>query len=197
MEEVAVYGFMTPLKLKIIVALALTDTVVRDQDMLIVRLLLFSNRSLTVWLSCIHIGCYRCSKPSTPPTPSRSQTRFSGYIHRQRVAALQIPALHCLPRRMQTRANRRHSRSEWMKSRERSSGTNERSFTHVSSCYTLNKVSVHSQLERRWSIFLPVHRYAACFGRPCGELHRRAATMNGPRTDPYPSFDSATPRLPA
>ena len=143
MEEVAVYGFMTPLKLKIIVALALTDTVVRDQDMLIVRPLLLSNRSLTVWLSCIHIGCYRCSKPSTPPTPSRSQTRFSGYTPHQRVAVLRIPALHCLPRRMRTRANRRHSRSEWMRSRERSSGTNERSFTHVSSCDTLNKVGFY------------------------------------------------------
>ncbi|KAH7102769.1 Sedlin [Auriculariales sp. MPI-PUGE-AT-0066] len=36
MEEVAVYGFVTPLKLKIILALALTDTVVRDADIILV-----------------------------------------------------------------------------------------------------------------------------------------------------------------
>ncbi|KAI0326654.1 Sedlin [Cubamyces sp. BRFM 1775] len=34
MEDVAVYGYMTPLKVKIIVALALTDAVVRDADVL-------------------------------------------------------------------------------------------------------------------------------------------------------------------
>ncbi|KZW02877.1 Sedlin [Exidia glandulosa HHB12029] len=36
MEDVAVYGFMTPLKLKIVVALALTDTVVRDADVVLI-----------------------------------------------------------------------------------------------------------------------------------------------------------------
>ncbi|EIW61424.1 Sedlin [Trametes versicolor FP-101664 SS1] len=34
MEDVAVYGYMTPLKVKIIIALALTDAVVRDADIL-------------------------------------------------------------------------------------------------------------------------------------------------------------------
>jgi len=34
LEEVAVYGYVTPLKLKIIVALALTDAVVRDADII-------------------------------------------------------------------------------------------------------------------------------------------------------------------
>lgn len=37
MEDVAVYGYMTPLKLKIVVALALSDTVVRDADVVLVR----------------------------------------------------------------------------------------------------------------------------------------------------------------
>ena len=37
MEDVAVYGYMTPLKVKIIIALALTDAVVRDADVLTVR----------------------------------------------------------------------------------------------------------------------------------------------------------------
>ncbi|KAI0774125.1 trafficking protein particle complex 2 [Fomes fomentarius] len=34
MEDVAVYGYITPLKVKIIIALALTDSVVRDTDVL-------------------------------------------------------------------------------------------------------------------------------------------------------------------
>ena len=32
MEDVAVYGYITPLKVKIIMTLALTDSVVRDAD---------------------------------------------------------------------------------------------------------------------------------------------------------------------
>ena len=36
MEDVAVYGYITPLKVKIIIALALTDSVVRDADVLTV-----------------------------------------------------------------------------------------------------------------------------------------------------------------
>lgn len=36
MEDVAVYGYMTPLKLKIVVALALSDSVVRDADVITV-----------------------------------------------------------------------------------------------------------------------------------------------------------------
>ncbi|EJD48997.1 hypothetical protein AURDEDRAFT_59990 [Auricularia subglabra TFB-10046 SS5] len=36
MEDVAIYGYMTPLKLKIILALALTDTVVRDADVVLI-----------------------------------------------------------------------------------------------------------------------------------------------------------------
>jgi len=34
LEEVAVYGYVTPLKLKIVLALALTDAVVRDADII-------------------------------------------------------------------------------------------------------------------------------------------------------------------
>ena len=37
MEDVAVYGYITPLKVKIIIVLALTDSVVRDADILTVR----------------------------------------------------------------------------------------------------------------------------------------------------------------
>ena len=37
MEDVAVYGYVTPLRVKIILALALTDAVVRDVDVIAVR----------------------------------------------------------------------------------------------------------------------------------------------------------------
>jgi hypothetical protein len=40
LEEVAVYGYVTPLKLKIVLALALSDAVVRDADVISVRPLL-------------------------------------------------------------------------------------------------------------------------------------------------------------
>jgi len=36
MEDVAVYGYMTPLKMKIILALALADGVVRDADIVMI-----------------------------------------------------------------------------------------------------------------------------------------------------------------
>jgi len=37
MEDLAVYGYVTPMKLKIVIALALSDTVVRDADVVLVR----------------------------------------------------------------------------------------------------------------------------------------------------------------
>ena len=37
MEDVVVYGYLTPLRVKIILALALTDAVVRDKDITEVR----------------------------------------------------------------------------------------------------------------------------------------------------------------
>lgn len=36
MEDVAVYGYITPLKVKIVVALALSDSVVRDAEVILV-----------------------------------------------------------------------------------------------------------------------------------------------------------------
>ena len=48
MEDVAVYGYMTPLKVKIIIALALTDSVVRDADVLTV---LLSTHSAAIMIS--------------------------------------------------------------------------------------------------------------------------------------------------
>jgi trafficking protein particle complex subunit 2 len=37
LEDVAVYGYITPLKVKIVLALGLTDSVVRDADITMVR----------------------------------------------------------------------------------------------------------------------------------------------------------------
>ena len=49
MEDVVVYGYLTPLRVKIILALALTDAVVRDKDITEVRsaFLLFDTAILT------------------------------------------------------------------------------------------------------------------------------------------------------
>jgi len=44
MEDVAVYGYITPLKVKIVIALALSDAVIHDTDMIVVRLRLTSRR---------------------------------------------------------------------------------------------------------------------------------------------------------
>lgn len=40
-EDVAVYGYMTPLKVKIIIALELSDSLVKDADVVTVRILSF------------------------------------------------------------------------------------------------------------------------------------------------------------
>jgi hypothetical protein len=37
MEDVAVYGYITPLKVKIVIALPLSDSVVRDAETTMVR----------------------------------------------------------------------------------------------------------------------------------------------------------------
>lgn len=36
MEDVAVYGYMTPLRVKIVLALALSDSVVKDAEIIMV-----------------------------------------------------------------------------------------------------------------------------------------------------------------
>ena len=40
MEDVAVYGYVTPLKVKIVLALALSDSVVKDVEVIMVRCVL-------------------------------------------------------------------------------------------------------------------------------------------------------------
>jgi hypothetical protein len=51
MEDVAVYSYITPLKVKIILALALTDSTVKDLDIIAVRGAFFFNM---------------CAKPTHP-----------------------------------------------------------------------------------------------------------------------------------
>lgn len=45
MEDVAVYGYVTPLKVKIVLALALSDSVVRDAEVIMVRAVSLSTHS--------------------------------------------------------------------------------------------------------------------------------------------------------
>jgi hypothetical protein len=81
LEEVAVYGYVTPLKLKIVVALALTDAVVRDVDIISVHLFLLppfpppplydSDPETT-----------RCSKRCTGRITAQRPTRSSNFTHR-------------------------------------------------------------------------------------------------------------------
>jgi hypothetical protein len=54
MDDVAVYGFITSLKVKIILALALSDAVVRDGDMLQVR---FAFIFALILLCLRHLSC--------------------------------------------------------------------------------------------------------------------------------------------
>jgi hypothetical protein len=53
-----VYGYVTPLKLKIVVALALTDAVVRDADIISVRSSFRSSPSLPPLSTAPHLCCY-------------------------------------------------------------------------------------------------------------------------------------------
>jgi len=50
LEDVAVYGYITPLKVKIVLALALTDSVVKDMDILTVRATSHSSQYDGYWL---------------------------------------------------------------------------------------------------------------------------------------------------
>lgn len=56
MDDVAAYGYVTPLKVKIVLALALTDAVVRDAEVIMVRLL--SRIPLRGLTNDMHTGIY-------------------------------------------------------------------------------------------------------------------------------------------
>jgi hypothetical protein len=62
MEDVAVYGYITPLKLKIVLALALSDSVVKDVEITMV------NQKLRPVLTVAEIQLYRFSKRCIWPT---------------------------------------------------------------------------------------------------------------------------------
>lgn len=70
MEDVAVYGYITPLKVKIIIALALTDAVVRDADVLTVRFPLSSSIPPLPHLLPLHLSF-------PPPSPCNPRSVLS------------------------------------------------------------------------------------------------------------------------
>lgn len=67
MEDVAVYGYITPLKVKIVLALALSDAVVKDVEVIMVRSVYSIIRGSTY-------QSHRSSKPCTWRTTPPSQT---------------------------------------------------------------------------------------------------------------------------
>lgn len=53
MEDVAVYSYITPLKVKIILALALTDSIVKDLDIIAVRYAFLPLKCAQYGLTCV------------------------------------------------------------------------------------------------------------------------------------------------
>lgn len=87
MEDVAVYGYVTPLKMKIIIAFALTDTIVKDTEVNLVGLLstniLLSLTSLPQIFKALHMAYY--SAIANPflrlnVPPDASQAAHSPYL---------------------------------------------------------------------------------------------------------------------
>lgn len=86
MEEVAVYGYITPLKVKIILALTLSDAIVRDLDVIAVcfrlRISWFPRSPLSVALNSDPMKWRtRYSKLSTLPTTNLYPIPSSNFIH--------------------------------------------------------------------------------------------------------------------
>ena len=70
MEDVAVYGYITPLKIKIIVAIQLSDSVVKDIEIIAVSL----DFSIKPFFFFENFARY--SRPFTWPTIHQSRTHF-------------------------------------------------------------------------------------------------------------------------
>lgn len=87
LEEVAVYGYVTPLKLKIVLALALSDAVVRDADVISVRLLFFSRRSplCSLILPIVNRFSRRCTGLIIALRLTRSSNLIRRSTHRHRL----------------------------------------------------------------------------------------------------------------
>lgn len=85
MEEVAVYGYITPLKVKIILAITLSDAVVRDADVISVCLscvsLFVPLQSSLQALLIMFVNVYRFLKPYTSRITTPSPTLFSNSTH--------------------------------------------------------------------------------------------------------------------
>ena len=73
MDDIAAYGYITPLKVKIVLALPLTDSVVRDAEVIMVCPLLFISFPDTDVRR-------RPSRPSIWLTITPLRTPFSGFI---------------------------------------------------------------------------------------------------------------------
>lgn len=85
MEDVAVYGYMTPLKVKIVLALALSDSVVKDVDVIMVccsfvvpRSLYHDRQLVSQIFKALHMAFYSSiSNPflrlETPPDATNDQ----------------------------------------------------------------------------------------------------------------------------
>lgn len=67
MEDLAVYGYIAPSKLKIVLALALTDAVVRDQDIVTVCRRA-SQKPLPGGRTDLHIPDFQSPTPGVSPS---------------------------------------------------------------------------------------------------------------------------------
>jgi hypothetical protein len=65
MDDIAAYGYITPLKMKIVLALPLTDSVVRDAEVIMVCPYKYGRFSSSTSSILLHICISRHLKPST------------------------------------------------------------------------------------------------------------------------------------
>ena len=90
-EDVAVYGYMTPLKVKIIIALELSDSLVRDADVVTVRCLIVVVHARYALRSAQQLTFFSILQPKT--------TDLQGPSHRlQKISWKSILALECAHR---------------------------------------------------------------------------------------------------
>lgn len=71
MEDLAVYGWIAPTKLKIVIALALTDAVVKDKEIVTVSIPMPHCVGLT-FTSCVDLLDLQGTSPSLPSSPQQS-----------------------------------------------------------------------------------------------------------------------------
>ena len=106
MEDVAVYGYITALKMKIVIAIPFSDTVVRDSEVIVVRNDSFSHG---LFLPC-SFYLIRYSKPCIWPIIMRSPTLSSSWKAEQ-----MLPTSNSFPIRRLAAQSGRNSTDCWMK----------------------------------------------------------------------------------